>query len=101
MEIDLDRAEWRYVVSITKTDHLVSLSTQAMAILKELQPLTGQSEYVFPGARSNGKPMSDGAVNVALRRVGYSTRDQHTGHGFRAMARTILHLNIATYIMRH
>jgi len=102
-EVDLDRAEWRYTVSKTKTDHLVSLSTQAVAILKELQPLTGRSEFVFPGARTNGMPMSDGALNVALRRAGYSTREQHTGHGFRAMARTILHqeLGIAPEIIEH
>ena len=102
-DVDLDRAEWRYVVSKTKTDHLVPLSEQAVAILKELQPLTGRGEFVFPGARTNGKPMSDGALNVALRRAGYSTREQHTGHGFRAMARTILHqeLGIAPEVIEH
>lgn len=102
-EVDLDRTEWRYTVSKTKTDHLVPLSAQAVAILEELQPLTGRGEFVFPGARTNGRPMSDGALNVALRRAGYSTRDQHTGHGFRAMARTILHqeLGIAPEVIEH
>ncbi len=102
-EIDLERAEWRYTISKTKTDHLVPLSLQAVAILEELHPLTGRGEFVFPGARTNGKPMSDGALNVALRRAGYSTRDQHTGHGFRAMARTILHqeLGIAPEVIEH
>lgn len=102
-EVDLGRAEWRYTVSKTKTDHLVPLSTQAVAILEDLQPLTGHSEFVFPGARTNGRPMSDGALNVALRRAGYSTRDQHTGHGFRAMARTILHqeLGVVPEIIEH
>jgi integrase len=102
-DIDLDRAEWRYTVSKTKTDHLVPLSTQAVATLRELHPLTRAGEYVFPGARTNGKPMSGGAVNVALRRAGYSTREEQTGHGFRAMARTILHqeLGIAPEIIEH
>lgn len=102
-EVDHDRVEWRYTVSKTKTEHLVPLSAQAVAILNELQPLTGRGEFVFPGARTNGKPMSDGALNVALRRAGYSTRDQHTGHGFRAMARTILHqeLGIAPEVIEH
>lgn len=102
-EVDFGRAEWRYTASKTQTDHLVSLSTQAVAILKELQPLTGRNEYVFPGARTNGKSMSNGALNHALRRAGYSTREQHTGHGFRAMARTILHqeLGIAPEVIEH
>jgi len=102
-EIDLDKAEWRYTVSKTKTDHLVPLSLQAVAILRELHPLTGHGDYVFPGARSNGQPMSGMAVNVALRRAGYNTREEQTGHGFRAMARTILHqeLGIAPEIIEH
>ncbi|MFY9326661.1 MAG: integrase arm-type DNA-binding domain-containing protein [Georgfuchsia sp.] len=101
--IDLENAEWRYTVSKTKTEHLVPLATQAIGILQELHALTGKGEYVFPGARTNGKPMSDGAINVALRRAGYSTRDEQTGHGFRAMARTILHqeLGIAPEIIEH
>jgi integrase len=102
-EIDFDKAEWSYFVSKTKTQHLVPLATQAVAILRELHPLTGQGRYVFPGARTNGMPMSGGAVNVALRRAGYSTRDEHTGHGFRAMARTILHqeLGIPPEVIEH
>lgn len=102
-EIDLDKAEWRYTVTKTKTDHLVPLATQAVEILRELHPLTGNGEYVFPGARTNGEPMSGGAVNVALRRAGYSTREEQTGHGFRAMARTILHqeLGFAPEIIEH
>lgn len=102
-EVDLERAEWRYAVSKTKTDHLVPLSVQAVSILKELQPLTGRGQYVFPGARTNGEPLSNGALNVALRRAGYSTREQHTGHGFRAMARTLLHeeLGFAPEVIEH
>ncbi len=88
--IDLEKAEWRYVVSKTKTEHLVPLSTQALAVLKELQPLTGNGEYVFSGGHNPRRPMSEAAVNAALRRMGYDTKTEITGHGFRAMARTIL-----------
>lgn len=87
---DLEKAEWRYLVTKTKTEHLVPLSSQAVSILKELHPLTSHRRYVFPG-RDPQKPMSNTAVNAALRRMGYDTRTEITGHGFRAMARTILH----------
>lgn len=87
---DLDKAEWRYLVTKTGTSHLVPLATQAVAILRELRPLTGRGRYVFPG-RDPQKPMSAAAINAALRRLGYDTRTEITGHGFRAMARTILH----------
>ena len=90
-DINLERGEWRFLVSKTNTDHLVPLSTQAVAILRELHPLTGQGRYVFPGARDTKVPMSSATVNAALRRMGYDTRTEITGHGFRAMARTILH----------
>lgn len=90
-EIDLDKGEWRYHVSKTKTEHLVPLATQAIAILRELYALTGSGRYVFPGARDRKRPMSEAAINAALRRLGYDTRTEITGHGFRAMARTILH----------
>ncbi len=90
-EIDLDKGEWRYHVSKTKTEHLVPLAAQAVAILRELHALTGAGGYVFPGARDRKRPMSEAAINAALRRLGYDTRTEITGHGFRAMARTILH----------
>jgi integrase len=61
-----------------------------VAILKELHPLTGHGKFVFPG-RDPQKAMSEAAVNAALRRMGYDTKTEITGHGFRAMARTILH----------
>lgn len=86
---DLDKAEWRYFVTKTKTEHSVPLATQAVAILKELHALTGHGRYVFPG-RDPQKAMSEAAVNAALRRMGYDTKTEITGHGFRAMARTIL-----------
>ena len=89
-KIDLDKAEWRYFINNTKTEHLVPLATQVVATLRELHALTGHGRYVFPG-RDPQLPMSDAAVNAALRRMGYDTKTEITGHGFRAMARTILH----------
>jgi len=86
---NLEKGEWRYLVTKTKTEHLVPLAPQAIAILNELLPLTGRGRYVFPG-RDPQKPMSDAAINAALRRMGYDTKTEITGHGFRAMARTIL-----------
>jgi integrase len=90
-EIDLDKAEWNIPPGRMKMrePHLVPLSIQAVAILRELQPLTGRGRYVFPGARTNGRPMSDNAILAALRRMGFA-KDEMSGHGFRAMARTIL-----------
>lgn len=88
-DIDLDAAEWRYTATKTGTPHIVPLSAQAVAILRDLRPLTGRSEYVFPGVRSLRRPMSENTINAALRYMGID-RDTMTGHGFRAMARTIL-----------
>ncbi len=91
IEIDLDKAEWNIPAERMKMrePHLVPLSTQAVEILRELHALTGEGRYVFPGARTNGRPMSDNAVLAALRRMGFA-KDEMSGHGFRAMARTIL-----------
>lgn len=69
--------------------HLVPLSRQAIEILEEIKPLTGEGRYVFPAVRSQKRPMSDGTLSAVLRRLGYS-RQQMTVHGFRAMARTLL-----------
>ena len=71
--------------------HLVPLSKQAVAILKDMQPFSGHLEHVFPGGRDPKRPMSDAAINAAMRRLGIDTQSELTGHGFRAMARTILH----------
>ena len=92
-EFDLDRAEWNIPAERMKARraHLVPLSTQAIAILRDLHPLTGAGQFVFPGARDHKITMSDAAINAALRRMGYDTKTEITGHGFRAMARTILH----------
>jgi integrase len=88
-DVDLDAAEWRYHVTKTDSEHIVPLSRQAVAILREVHALTGAGLYVFPGARSNKRPMSDNAILAAMRRMGISKEDM-SGHGFRAMARTIL-----------
>ena len=91
-EIDLDAAEWRIPAAKMKMReaHTVPLSRQAVAILRELHPLTGRGQYVFSGARSADRPMSENTVNAALRRLGYD-KDTMTGHGFRSLASTILH----------
>lgn len=91
IEIDLDDATWEIPATRMKMrqPHIVPLSSQAVGILHELQALTGGSRYVFPGARSNGRPMSNNAILAALRRMGYD-KDEMSGHGFRAMARTVL-----------
>ena len=90
-DIYLDAAEWRYTVTKTKTQHIVPLSHQAVEILQELRPLTGRGHYVFPSARNpkGDRPMSDNAILSAMRRMGIE-KDEMSGHGFRAMARTIL-----------
>lgn len=101
-QFDLEAGEWRYLVSKTNTAHLVPLASQAVAILKEIFPLTGHGRYVFAG-RDPERPMSENTVNAALRRLGYDTQKDMTGHGFRAMARTILHeeLHFDPVIIEH
>jgi integrase len=86
-EFDLDGAMWRIPGARMKmrVDHLVPLSTQAIAVLRDLQPLTGGGRYVFPSLRGASRPMSENTVNIALRSLGYDG-DTMTGHGFRAMA---------------
>jgi integrase len=90
-EINLAAAEWRIPAEKMKMRavHIVPLSTQAAALLSELKPLTGNGRYVFPGARTVTRPMSENTVNAALRRLGYGSDDM-TGHGFRSIASTLL-----------
>ncbi|MDD0838740.1 integrase arm-type DNA-binding domain-containing protein [Curvibacter sp. HBC61] len=90
-EFDLEAAEWRIpgAKMKMKNDHLVPLSRQAVAILQELQPITGHGRYVFPSMRTGERCMSENTVNAALRGMGYSNEVQ-TAHGFRATARTIM-----------
>ena len=90
-EIDLDEGVWRIPAARMKmrNEHLVPLSRQAVEILRELHPLTGAGRYVFPGARTANRPMSENTITAALRRMGYE-RGQMTAHGFRTLASTLL-----------
>jgi len=91
-EFDLESAEWRIPGARMKKmgePHVVPLSRQALAILRELQPLARGGRYLFPSLRTRDRPMSDNTINAALRRLGYTSEEQ-TGHGFRSMASTLL-----------
>lgn len=96
-DIDFERSEWRFFVSKTEVQHIVPLANQAMAIFRELQPLTGHGVYVFPNARTRdgSRPMSDNAVLSAMRNLGI-TKEEMSGHGFRAMARTLMDEELQT-----
>lgn len=92
-DIDFDNATWSYTPSKTSAktglDHIVPLSTQAISTLKEAYNFTNNSEFVFPSRSDKHRPISDMSINMALRRMGYGKEDM-TGHGFRAIARTLL-----------
>jgi len=90
-EFDLDKAEWRIpaVRMKMKVQHIVPLARQAVAILQELYPLTGTGRYVFPGRGAGFRPMSENALNAALRYMGFE-KTEMTSHGFRSMASTLL-----------
>lgn len=90
-EIDLENGEWNIRAERMKMrdPHLVPLSSQSIAILAELKTLTGNGKYLFPSEQTRTRPMSENTVLFALRRMGY-TKDEISGHGFRAMARTML-----------
>jgi integrase len=90
-DVDLVSATWRVPAARMKMKHahIVPLSTQAVHRLRAMHALTGEGAYVFPALRTPRRPMSDGTINAALRRIGYG-KDEMVGHGFRAMARTIL-----------
>jgi len=91
-EIDLDKAEWRIPAEKMKMKdpHIVPLASQVVEVLFEILPITGQGQYVFHSVRTNFRPMSENTVLAALRRMGY-TKEEMSGHGFRAMASTVLH----------
>ncbi len=89
-DVDFDKSEWAYTITKTKTQQIVPLAEQVVTILQELHRVTGDGRYAFPGGRSAERCMSNNAVNAALRRMGIDTREELTGHGFRAMARTVL-----------
>jgi integrase len=90
-EIDLDGAEWRIPGQKMKmrNDHIVPLATQAVDLLRRLNAATGNGKYVFPSIRTDERCMSENTINAALRSMGYE-KEVMTGHGFRAMARTIM-----------
>ena len=90
-EIDLDGAEWRIPGNKMKmkNDHIVPLAKQAVDILRSMHLMTGHGKYVFPSIRTTDRCMSENTINAALRGLGFG-KDVMTGHGFRAMARTIL-----------
>ena len=92
VEIDLDKAEWKIPAEKMKmrSIHIVPLARQAITVLEEIEPLTGNGKYVFPSLRSLLTPMSNNTILAALRRMGYSKKEM-TGHGFRGMASTLLH----------
>ncbi len=92
-QVDTEAAQWRYTVTKTHTEHIVPLSRQALALLDEIRPLTGHMPggWVFIGGRSPMRAMSENAINAAYRRMGIDTRQELTGHGWRAVARTFLH----------
>ena len=90
-EIDFEKKEIHIPGSKMKMKekHIVPLSRQALEILEEIRPVTGEGQYIFPSLRSWDRPMSENAILVALRTLGYAN-DQMTGHGFRSMASTLL-----------
>ena len=90
-DIDFEKAEWRYIASKTQTEHIVPLVRQARIILEDLEPLTGEGIYIFPSDRctKGDRTMSDNAILSAMRSMGIS-KEEMSGHGFRAMARTML-----------
>jgi integrase len=88
-DVDLQAKEWRPYVSKTDFYHIVPLSTQAIAIIEAMKPVTGSGRYVFPSSRGDGRPMSENTIRVALRTLGYDG-DTMTAHGFRTTASTLL-----------
>jgi len=90
-ELNFEKNEWLIHAKKMKmnADHIVPLSKQAIDILQEIRELTGDGKYVFPSIRSKSRPMSENTINAALRRLGY-TKEEVTGHGFRATASTLL-----------
>ena len=97
-EVDLDGATWtipstrmkgRMKAKLSGIPHIVPLAPQTVAIFAGLRPVTGEGRYVFPNPLTSDRPMSDNAILSALRRMGFA-KDEMTGHGFRATARTIL-----------
>ena len=89
IDLDFERKEWRYLVTKTKTQHIVPLSIQALTIIQTMRDYSEHGIYVFPSGRTHERPMSENAINAALRAMGYDTQAEITGHGFRAIAQTL------------
>lgn len=90
-EFDLDKAVWEVPIvrMKMKRPHLVPLSSQALALIEELQQITGRFQFVFPGRNDSRKPISEASINQVIKRIGYDGKA--TGHGFRHTMSTILH----------
>ena len=90
-EVDFETQLWTLSAEKMKSrrDHLVPLADQSLAILRELEPLTGRGRYVFPSERGRGRSMSENTINAVLRRLGFG-KEEVSAHGFRATARTLL-----------
>jgi integrase len=93
-EVSFDKKQWKIPADKMKMSrpHIIPLSNQVIAILKTIEPVTGQGKYIFPSLRSTNRPMSENTLNAALRRLGF-TKEEMTSHGFRSMASTLLHEN--------
>jgi integrase len=103
-DVDFESKEWRFVATKTDFDHIVPLSRQAINILSALKPLTSRNSiYVFPNGRTPFRPMTDAAQCAAYRRLGIDTQNELTAHGWRAVARTLLHekLGFAPEVIEH
>lgn len=89
--LDGKEPQWRIPAERMKMgeQHIVPLSRQTVAIIRELQAMTGDGKYLFPSLRTTKRPISDNTINAALRRLGYSSEEM-VGHGFRSMASTCL-----------
>lgn len=97
-EIDLENEQWvipwqrmkmgKKKMNPRKVDHHVNLPKQGWDLLRELHVITGRNKYLFPNQRDHEKPVSNGAILAALKRMGYGGR--HTGHGFRALAMGVI-----------
>lgn len=87
-DIDMDSAEWRFHSPKMHVDQIVPLSTQVVAMLRELQRLTGKNKYLFASERTADRPMSENTLTAAYRRMGFA-KDEITAHGWRATFRTI------------
>jgi len=93
-EVDFELSRWTIPAEKMKMDHelIVPLARQSLSILAKMRGLTGSRAYVFSGSRD--QPLSDNTLNKRLRDLGYDTREQQTGHGFRSVFSTLLNAEI-------